>query len=126
MWPVSPTSQAPAGDLHHHSPHARDHEDPAERQHDNACPLGVRLAKPRLELLLELGSQVGRQGLQRGPGAGARPRLEAPPPDLRAEFEEEFKARLRRAYPERAGAVVPPFRRVFVVARVGSESLAED
>ena len=44
-------------------------------------------------------------------GTGARPTLEALPPDLRAEFEEEFKARLREAYPERAGrggAAVPP------------------
>ena len=57
-------------------------------------------------------------------GTGARPTLEALPPDLRAEFEEEFKARLREAYPERAGVVVLPFRRVFVVARVGSEPLA--
>ena len=53
-------------------------------------------------------------------GTGARPTLEALPPDLRADFEEEFKARLREAYPERAGVVVLPFRRVFVVARVGS------
>ena len=52
-------------------------------------------------------------------GTGARPTLEALPRDLRAEFEEEFKARLRVAYPERAGAVVLPFRRVFVVARIG-------
>ena len=52
-------------------------------------------------------------------GTGARPTLEALPPDLRADFEEEFKARLREAYPERAGVVVLPFRRVFVVARAG-------
>jgi len=53
-------------------------------------------------------------------GTGARPTLEALPPDLRADFEEEFKERLRAAYPEQAGLVVLPFRRVFVVARVGS------
>jgi trans-aconitate 2-methyltransferase len=52
-------------------------------------------------------------------GTGARPTLEALPPGLRSAFEEEFKARLRDAYPERAGAVVLPFRRVFVVARTG-------
>jgi len=52
-------------------------------------------------------------------GTGARPTLEALPPDLRPAFEEEYKARLREAYPEWAGAVVLPFRRVFVVARVG-------
>jgi trans-aconitate 2-methyltransferase len=50
-------------------------------------------------------------------GTGARPTLEALPEGLRAEFEEEFRRRLRRAYPERDGAVVLPFRRVFVVAR---------
>ena len=53
-------------------------------------------------------------------GTGARPTLEALPSDLRADFEEEFKARLREAYRERAGVVVLPFRRVFVVARLGS------
>jgi trans-aconitate 2-methyltransferase len=49
-------------------------------------------------------------------GTGARPTLQALPNDLRPAFEEEFKCRLREAYPERDGAVVLPFRRVFVVA----------
>ncbi len=35
-------------------------------------------------------------------------------------FEEEFKRRLRAAYPERDGGVVLPFRRVFVVVSTGS------
>jgi trans-aconitate 2-methyltransferase len=48
---------------------------------------------------------------------GARPTLEALPSDLRGDFEKEFKRRLREAYPERNGATVLPFRRVFVVAR---------
>jgi trans-aconitate 2-methyltransferase len=52
-------------------------------------------------------------------GTGARPTLEALPRDLRSAFEDEFKARLREAYPEQAGVVVLPFRRVFVVARTG-------
>jgi trans-aconitate 2-methyltransferase len=52
-------------------------------------------------------------------GTGARPTLEALPPGLREEFEEEFRARLRAAYPPRDYGVVLPFRRVFVVARVG-------
>jgi trans-aconitate 2-methyltransferase len=55
-------------------------------------------------------------------GTGARPTLQALPPGLRAEFETELKARLRAAYPVGAvvsGAVVLPFRRVFVVARTG-------
>jgi trans-aconitate 2-methyltransferase len=51
-------------------------------------------------------------------GTGARPTLQALPDDLRGQFEEEFRSRLRAAYPEEQGAVVMPFRRVFVVARV--------
>ena len=51
-------------------------------------------------------------------GTGARPTLQALPDDLRPGFEEEYKRRLREAYPERDGAVVLPFRRAFVVARV--------
>ncbi len=53
-------------------------------------------------------------------GTGAGPTLEALPPDLRAEFEREFRRRLRAAYPSRGGRVVLPFRRVFVVARRGA------
>ena len=51
-------------------------------------------------------------------GTGARPTLQALPDDLRPAFEEEFRSRLRAAYPERDGRVVLPFRRVFVVAQV--------
>jgi trans-aconitate 2-methyltransferase len=51
-------------------------------------------------------------------GTGARPTLQALPDDLRPAFEEEFKRRLRAAYPERDGRVVLPFRRIFVVAQV--------
>jgi trans-aconitate 2-methyltransferase len=51
-------------------------------------------------------------------GTGARPTLEALPAGLRESFEEEFKARLRAAYPSRPYGVVLPFRRVFVVAQV--------
>lgn len=51
-------------------------------------------------------------------GTGARPTIQALPDDLRADFEVDFKAALREAYPERDGRVVLPFRRVFVVARV--------
>ena len=50
-------------------------------------------------------------------GTGSRPTLQALPDELRPGFEEEFKRRLREAYPERHDAVVLPFRRVFVVAR---------
>ncbi|SEB62717.1 trans-aconitate 2-methyltransferase [Nocardioides exalbidus] len=51
-------------------------------------------------------------------GTGARPTLQALPDDLRPRFEEEFRARLREAYPADAdGRVILPFRRIFVVAR---------
>ncbi len=54
-------------------------------------------------------------------GTGARPTLQALPDDLRPEFEEEFKRRLRVAYPPGPdGTVVLPFRRIFVVARVAA------
>lgn len=48
---------------------------------------------------------------------GARPVLEALPDDLRPAFEDEFRARLREAYPaDASGRVILPFRRVFAVA----------
>lgn len=53
-------------------------------------------------------------------GTGARPTLDALPPELRAEYELEFKRRLRAAYPETEHGVVLPFRRIFVVARVAA------
>jgi trans-aconitate 2-methyltransferase len=52
-------------------------------------------------------------------GTGARPTLQVLPPDLRARFEADFKARLAAAYPVRDdGTVLLPFRRVFVVAQL--------
>jgi trans-aconitate 2-methyltransferase len=51
-------------------------------------------------------------------GTGARPTLEALPARLRGSFEEEFKVRLRAAYPQRPYGVVLPFRRIFAVAQV--------
>ena len=51
-------------------------------------------------------------------GTGARPTLEALPDDLRPRFEDEFRARLRAAYPDDGHGVVLPFRRIFVVGRV--------
>jgi trans-aconitate 2-methyltransferase len=53
-------------------------------------------------------------------GTGARPTLQVLPDELRPAFEEEFRRRLRAAYPERGGRVVLPFRRVFVVARIAA------
>ena len=51
-------------------------------------------------------------------GTGARPTLQALPDDLRPRFEDEFKRRLREAYPAGPAGTVLPFRRVFVVAQV--------
>lgn len=50
-------------------------------------------------------------------GTGLRPLLQALPEELRHRFVEELRPRLRAAYPVRAGRVVLPFRRIFVVAR---------
>jgi len=51
-------------------------------------------------------------------GTGARPTLEALPDGLRQDFEAEFRALLRQAYPaDASGRVVMPFRRIFAVAR---------
>ena len=49
-------------------------------------------------------------------GTGARPTLEALPDGVRQRFEEEFKERLRSAYPRTEHGTVLPFRRVFAVA----------
>jgi trans-aconitate 2-methyltransferase len=51
-------------------------------------------------------------------GTGARPVLAALPEGLRADFEEEYKAALRAAYPQEPHGTLLPFRRVFVAARV--------
>ncbi len=51
---------------------------------------------------------------------GARPVLQALPRDLLERFTEEFKRRLRAAYPAHEHGVVLPFRRVFAVARTAS------
>ena len=53
-------------------------------------------------------------------GTGARPTLEAlgsADVALREQYEDEFKRRLRAAYPRTAHGVVLPFRRVFAVAQ---------
>ena len=50
-------------------------------------------------------------------GTGARPTLQALDETLRPRFEDEFKRRLRAAYPDDGWGVVLPFRRVFVVAQ---------
>lgn len=49
-------------------------------------------------------------------GTGARPVLQALPPDLRERFTAEYAQALRVAYPPRPYGTVLPFRRVFAVA----------
>ena len=49
-------------------------------------------------------------------GTGLRPVLAALPPDLAAEFLDEYRARMSEAYPAAPYGTVFPFRRVFVVA----------
>lgn len=50
-------------------------------------------------------------------GTGARPVLRALPEHVRGDFVEEYRRRLREAYPRGPHGTVLPFRRVFVVAR---------
>ncbi|WP_020579777.1 trans-aconitate 2-methyltransferase [Actinopolymorpha alba] len=50
-------------------------------------------------------------------GTGARPILQALPDEVRPEFEQTYKARLRAAYPPRDFGTVLPFRRIFAVAQ---------
>ena len=54
-------------------------------------------------------------------GTGARPVLQALPGSLRAEFEAEYRRRLREAYPAGPHGTLLRFRRVFVAARVAEE-----
>ncbi|QIX27994.1 methyltransferase domain-containing protein [Nocardioides sp. JQ2195] len=55
-------------------------------------------------------------------GTGARPTLQALPDDgTRATFTQEFRRRLRAAYPPEEAGVLLPFRRVFVVAQKAPE-----
>jgi trans-aconitate 2-methyltransferase len=49
-------------------------------------------------------------------GTGARPVLQALGDDQRPVFEQEYKALLRKAYPEQPRGTVLPFRRTFAVA----------
>lgn len=55
----------------------------------------------------------------------ARPVLQALPDDLRERFADEFRARLRVAYPDRLGGVILPFRRVFFVAHKPADRLVQ-
>lgn len=50
-------------------------------------------------------------------GTGARPYVQALPDRLRAEFEADYRAALRAAYPKRTYGTVLPFPRTFVVAK---------
>ena len=50
-----------------------------------------------------------------GRGTGLRPVLAALEPDAAREFETEYAAMLRQAYPRRAAGTLFPFRRIFCV-----------
>lgn len=50
-------------------------------------------------------------------GTGARPVLQALPPELAAAFAADYRAALRTAYPRHRWGTVLPFTRAFVVAR---------
>jgi trans-aconitate 2-methyltransferase len=50
-------------------------------------------------------------------GSALRPVLAALDPELQPALLDEYRARLREAYPRRAEGTVLPFRRIFVVAR---------
>jgi trans-aconitate 2-methyltransferase len=53
-------------------------------------------------------------------GTGLRPVLSAlADPEVRAAFEAEYAARLRRAYPRHDYGTVLPYRRIFLVAALG-------
>jgi len=56
-------------------------------------------------------------------GTGARPVLQALPDDLCAQFEREYAAALRAAYPAGAVGTVLPFRRVFAVGQAAEHSV---
>ncbi len=56
---------------------------------------------------------------------GARPVLQALPAERRREFEVDYRAQLRQAYPSTPFGTVLPFRRIFVVAHRRSEGLAD-
>ncbi len=98
--------------------HTRDVEQPAG--HDVATYLAV-LARPgwRVDAW-----ETTYLHLLHGPdpvlrwvsGTGARPVLQALPGGLRAQFEADYGAALRAAYPEQPYGTVMPFRRVFCVA----------
>lgn len=55
-------------------------------------------------------------------GTGLRPVLTALDADEQAEFLADYAPRLRAAYPRRPFGTVLPYRRIFVVARIGSGS----
>ena len=59
-------------------------------------------------------------------GTGARPYLDALPETLRPSFVEALRGRLAEAYPTQGWGTVLPFRRIFVVARRGSELAPDD
>ena len=89
--------------------------DPAETYLDDLVRLGCRVqAWETTYLHLLEGPDPVFRWIS---GTGARPVLSALPDPVRAEFESEYRGRLRAAYPSRAYGTVLPFRRIFVVAQ---------
>jgi len=101
-----------------YAPHVQDVERPGA--HDAATYLAA-LSRPRWSVdaweTTYLHVLQGADPVLRWmAGTGARPVLQALPDDLRAGFEADYAAALRRAYPPAPHGTVVPFRRVFTVA----------
>ena len=89
--------------------------DPAETYLDDLAHLGCRVeAWETTYLHLLEGPDPVFRWIS---GTGARPVLNALPDPVRAEFESEYRGRLRAAHPSRSYGTVLPFRRIFVVAQ---------
>ena len=105
-------------------------QEPYRRHAEHAARPAAHGPETYLRALLDLGCEVDAWEttyLHLLPGAdavftwvsgtGARPVLQALPAKLVDGFEEEYRRRLREAYPPGPHGTVLPFRRVFVVAR---------
>src|SRR6185312_10845777 len=93
-------------------------EIPPEAYYDLLIPLASQLdlwQPPNLQLLT--GDDAVLEWVR---GTSLRPILDALAPAERAAFPEAYGAKLRQAYPRRSdGKTLFPFRRLFVVARLG-------
>lgn len=91
---------------------------PPEGYYDLLAPLATRLDLWETDYLHVLGGEDAVLDWVRG--TALRPVLDALPPDERASFTAAYGAKLRQAYPRRGdGKTLFPFRRLFLVARLG-------